>query len=65
MLDLKPALEYVNGKNRLSACKFSVNIGIGKFEPVVDYCNTKKARVTNRPTLVKTENNIKEGMLAT
>lgn len=81
MMDLKPAFEYVNGKNRLSACKYSGNIGIGKFEPVEDNCNTRKARVTNRTTLpspvtkkntmamkvelVKTENNIKEGMLAT
>lgn len=81
MMELKPALEYVNGKNRLSACKFTGNIGIGKSEPVVDNCNTSKARATNRPTLpptvtkknamamkvklVKMENNIKEGILAT
>ena len=36
IIDLNPALEYVNGRNLLNACKFSGNIGIGKFDPVVD-----------------------------
>lgn len=78
MLDLKLALEYVNGKNQLSASKFSGNIGIGKLEPFEDNCNTRKARAPTLPQtvtkknalamkvkLVKTENNIKACTLAT
>ena len=81
MMDLNPAFEYVKGKKRLSACKFSGNIGIGRLEPVVDNCNTKNARAINLPTfpptvtkkntiiinviLVKTENKINEVILST
>lgn len=81
MMDLKPAFEYVKGKNLLNDCRFSGNIGIGRFEPVVDICKTKNAIATKRPTLpptttkkniiainvklVKTENKINVTILST
>ena len=54
MTALKPAFEYVNGKNLLTACKFSGNIGIGKFDPVIDSCNTINANTTKRSILLPT-----------
>lgn len=54
MTALKPAFEYVSGKNLLTACKFSGNIGIGKFDPVIDSCNTINANATKRPILLPT-----------
>jgi len=51
---LKPVFEYVSGKNLLNTCKLSGNIGIGKFEPVIDSCNTINANATKRPILLPT-----------
>ena len=47
--DLNPEIEYVNGNKALTACKFSGNIGIGKFEPVIDNCATTSTSAIKRP----------------
>lgn len=49
--DLKPEIEYVNGNSVLKDCKFSGNIGIGKFAPVIDNCATTNTSAIKRPTL--------------
>lgn len=46
---LNPAMEYVNGKNSLSARKFSGSISIGKLAPVVESCKITNANAMNRP----------------
>ena len=51
---LKPVFEYVSGKNLLNTCKLSGNMGIGKFDPVIDSCKTINAKATKRPILLPT-----------